>query len=82
MGFLDEKKNLGLLKKLFYSSLIVLILLEIILMGIRETHISLAHIAEFPAFHAIYGFVGCVIMVFVVKFLGHEWLMKEEEYYD
>lgn len=82
MGFLDELKNLALLKKLFYASLVVLILLELILMGIRETHLSLAHIAEFPAFHAIFGFVGCVVMVFVVKFLGHQWLMKEEDYYD
>jgi hypothetical protein len=82
MGYLDEPKNLALLKKLFYASLVVLILLEIILMGIGEMHISLDHIAEFPLFHAIFGFVGCLAMVFVVKFLGHQWLMKEEDYYD
>jgi len=81
MGFLDEPKNLAMLTKMFYASLVVLVLLEVVLMGIH-VELSLAHIAEFPMFHAIYGFVGCIVMVFVVKFLGHHWLMKEEDYYD
>lgn len=81
MGFLDEQANLAMLKKMFYASLAVLVVLEFILMGIH-VEIALSHVAEFPAFHAIYGFVGCVLMVFVVKFLGHHWLMKEEDYYD
>jgi hypothetical protein len=81
MGFLDEPAKLAMLKKMFYASLVALVVLEFVLMGIH-VELSLATIAEFPAFHAIYGFVGCFLMVFVVKFLGHHWLMKEEDYYD
>ncbi|MBI5749520.1 MAG: hypothetical protein HZA00_10380 [Nitrospinae bacterium] len=33
-------------------------------------------------FWAIYGFIGCIIMIFVCKGVGHAWLMKKENYYD
>ena len=35
-----------------------------------------------PGFGAVYGFVCCVLMIIVFKFIGHEWLMKKEGYYD
>ena len=37
---------------------------------------------EIPVFSAIYGFVGCVIIIVVSKALGHHWLQKEEDYYE
>lgn len=35
-----------------------------------------------PGFGAVYGFVSCVLMIIVFKFVGHVWLMKKEDYYD
>jgi hypothetical protein len=35
-----------------------------------------------PIFAALYGFVGCVIIILGSKALGHYWLMKEEDYYE
>ena len=37
---------------------------------------------KIPAFDAIFGFVGCVLIVFVSKALGHHWLQRNEDYYD
>ena len=37
---------------------------------------------EIPVFSAVYGFVGCVIIIVVSKALGHHWLQKEEDYYE
>jgi hypothetical protein len=35
-----------------------------------------------PVFSAIYGFIGCVVIIIGSKALGHHWLQKEEDYYD
>jgi len=35
-----------------------------------------------PIFGALYGFVGCVIIILGSKALGHFWLMKKEDYYE
>ena len=37
---------------------------------------------KIPVFDAVFGFLGCVIIVVVSKWLGHRWLMKREDYYD
>ena len=36
-----------------------------------------------PGWSAVYGFVSCVLLIFVSKFLGHQGgLMLREDYYD
>jgi hypothetical protein len=35
-----------------------------------------------PGFSAVYGFVSCVLIIVVSKFLGHSWLSRPENYYD
>jgi hypothetical protein len=33
-------------------------------------------------FFAVLGFIGCVAMIFIAKWLGHYWLQRKEDYYD
>jgi hypothetical protein len=35
-----------------------------------------------PAFYALYGFVGCILIIVISKGLGKAWLQKREDYYD
>jgi hypothetical protein len=35
-----------------------------------------------PVFSAIYGFIGCVVIILGSKALGHYWLQKKEDYYE
>lgn len=35
----------------------------------------------FPFFSAFYGFIGCIIIIFSSKLLGH-YLQKKEDYYE
>jgi hypothetical protein len=35
-----------------------------------------------PVFNALYGFVGCVVIILGSKALGRWWLRKQEGYYD
>ena len=37
---------------------------------------------KIPVFEAVFGFVGCVVFVFLAKTIGKKWLQREEDYYD
>lgn len=62
----------------FYGSLGFLAALDLVL---PRTHVSFWWDA-LPAFHLLYGFVACVLIIIVSKAVGHRWLMRGEDYYD
>lgn len=33
-------------------------------------------------FFALFGFIGCVLLVLVSKWLGHYWLQRKDDHYD
>lgn len=35
-----------------------------------------------PVFDVVFGFIGCIVIILVSKWIGHLWLMKDEGYYD
>ena len=35
-----------------------------------------------PVFSAIYGFIGCIVIILGSKAIGHFWLQKKEDYYE
>ena len=35
-----------------------------------------------PVFDAGFGLIGCILIIFVSKALGHYWVQKKEDYYD
>ena len=37
---------------------------------------------SFPAWGSLYGFVSCVAIIVVSKFIGKLWLMRGEDHYD
>jgi hypothetical protein len=37
---------------------------------------------DLPAWGSLYGFISCVLIIEVSKFLGKLWLMRREDYYD
>ncbi|MDQ7838237.1 MAG: hypothetical protein RDU59_07075 [Thermodesulfobacteriota bacterium] len=37
---------------------------------------------KIPVFDAVFGFIGCIVIIVVSKALGHGWLQKKEGYYD
>lgn len=81
MGFLDESKNISILRKLFYFSLAAVVILEFFLIKGEHIEFSLEHIAELPVFHAVYGFIACLLIVLASWLMGLL-IMKGEDYYD
>jgi hypothetical protein len=50
-------------------------------------HLYIPHEVHFfweklPVFSALYGFIGCIIIIIISKAIGHIWLQKEENYYE
>jgi len=37
---------------------------------------------QIPVFDAIFGFLGCIVIVLGSKALGHRGIQKDEDYYD
>jgi hypothetical protein len=33
-------------------------------------------------YDAVFGFLGCLLIILLAKTLGHFWLQKKEDYYD
>ncbi|HEX7027470.1 MAG TPA: hypothetical protein VF268_09525 [Gammaproteobacteria bacterium] len=74
--FFDKPENIRLILRTLYIVCTGLFVLDFIL------HRHVAHSWEnLPGFYAIYGFVGCVILVLIDKWM-RTFLMRDEDYYD
>jgi len=69
---------LKFLKVLFFLSIIISCILGFYF---RNEHPHFIW-QKIPVFDAIFGFVGCAVVIVIAKTLGHIWLQKEEDYYD
>jgi len=75
LSFLDSPKNRGKVRRYFFVSLVVLLVIDFFI----SKH------AEFPwegapVFYAVYGFVACVSLIFIAKLL-RLFVKREEDYY-
>ncbi len=61
--------------------LALLVLIDAIpaIVGKEEAHTKPEH---WPAFWALFGFIGCAILIVVSKWFGHAGIMQREDYYD
>ena len=37
---------------------------------------------KIPVYDALFGFAGCIMIIFFSKWIGHRWIMKDKDYYD
>jgi len=75
-GWFDKPENVSKMLKVFYGICVLLVIADFIV------HRHIYHSWEnAPAFYAIYGFVGCSILVFIAKWM-RTFLMRGEDYYD
>jgi hypothetical protein len=75
-GFFDKPENIKKMLRVFYVVCGLLVVADFIV------HRHVYHDWEsIPAFYAIYGFVGCSVLVFVAKAM-RKVIMRGEDYYD
>ncbi len=68
-----------LLKVLLFVSIVIVCFLSFLIHPEHEPHYIWEKI---PVFEAIFGFVGCIVLIIFSKVLGHYFLEKQENYYD
>jgi hypothetical protein len=73
----DNPKNIQRVLYGLFASLILLLALEPFVH--KHTYISWE---EWPGFYAIYGFVACVLLVLVAKYVLRPLVKRDEDYYD
>ncbi len=75
--YLGDPANVGKLKKAFYVILAVVFVSDFLVHREHAEHLW----EKIPGWGAFYGFVSCVIIIIVSKFIGHHGIMKKEDYY-
>lgn len=82
----DNPRNVKRLLKVFFSSVIILLILDVFYIFLSKTHVIHRHVnykwEEFFGFYAFYGFVACVILVLVSKYVLRPLVKRKEDYYD
>lgn len=74
--FFDKPENIRKMLKVFYVICGLLVVADFVV------HRHIYHDWEnIPAFYAIYGFVGCVVLVLIAKEM-RKVIMRREDYYD
>jgi len=73
----DKPKNVKRLLNFFYVSLLVLLLIEFFI----HKH-TFSPWEEWPGFYAVFGFVVCVALIFVAKYILRPIVKRKEDYYD
>jgi hypothetical protein len=61
--------------------LALLVVLDALPRVVDKEHAHTA-VERWPGFWAVFGFVGCVLLIVVSKAFGHAGIMKREDYYD
>lgn len=72
----DKHKNVQRLLYIFYSSLMILLIIDFFIHKHGEFPWETA-----PEFYAVYGFVSCVGLIFIAKLL-RKIVRRKENYYD
>jgi hypothetical protein len=73
----DKPKNVKLLLRCFYTSLLVLLIIEFFVH--KHPHFAWEGWLEF---YAVYGFVACVVLVVAAKYILRPLVKRREDYYD
>ena len=73
----DKPENVQRLLKIFFSCLVVLLAGDFFV----HKH-SYFGWEEWPEFFAVYGFVACVVLVLISKYVLRPLVMRDEDYYD
>ena len=77
LGMFDKPENVKRLLKIFYASVVLLLVVDIF----YHKHAIFAWEGYF-GFYAVYGFVACVILVIVAKYILRPMVMRKEDHYD
>jgi hypothetical protein len=79
VDFFGDGKYATERRRLFYLVLVLIVIADFL---VPREHAEYPW-DRLPGWSAVYGFLSCVLLIFVSKFFGHRaGLMRREDYYD
>jgi len=75
--YVGDPANTNTLKKLGYLALVLVFVSDFF---VHREHAEYLW-DKIPGWGAFYGFISCVVIILVSKFLGHHGIMQGEDYY-
>ena len=82
----DNPENVKRLLRVFFGSVVALLIFDVVYIILSKQHIIHRHVEyqweEYFGFYAIYGFVACVILVLISKYVLRPLVKRKEDYYD
>ncbi|NNG71753.1 hypothetical protein HLI18_17815 [Rhizobium laguerreae] len=79
VNFFGNEEHANQRRRLFYLLLVLTVIADFL---VHREHAEYLW-DRLPGWSAAYGFLSCVLLIFVSKFLGHRaGLMRREDYYD
>ena len=76
------QKHLKTVKWISIALLVVLVAADLILGLVGGKDHAHTKAELIPGFWSIFGFVACVLIIFLSKWYGHAGIMTREDYYD
>ena len=73
------RNHLKLVVSFCCAVLACLVVVDIALVNKEHAHTLIEHL---PGFWAVFGFLGCVVIILASKWFGHAGIMKSKDYYD
>jgi len=77
LGMFDNPRNVKRLLYTFYTCVILLLVVDLV----YHKHTIFPWEGYF-GFYSVYGFVACVILVILAKYVLRPMVMRKEDYYD
>jgi len=62
------------------TTLIIFIILDLLIVSGR-VHVTFPW-SHVPGFFSLFGFLGCLVIIYGAKLLGRYWLQRGDDYYD
>ncbi len=79
VDFIGNPEYSGLRKKISYVALVITFASDFFVHRAHAVYIW----DKIPGWGAFYGFISCVLIIIISKFIGHQGgIMKKEDYYD
>ena len=79
VDFFGDEEYANERRRLFYLVLVLIVIADFLVPREHAAYLW----DHLPGWSAVYGFLSCVLLIFVSKFLGHQGgLMRREDYYD
>ncbi|MBT3784853.1 hypothetical protein HOF92_07730 [bacterium] len=73
----DDLRNVKKALNCFFICCGILFCLDFLIH--RHGHIP---VEEWPGFYAVFGFIACILLVFIAKYILRPLVMRKEDYYD